>query len=742
MAEEDLGSSADQLNSSLSSVVAKLQQMNALVGSFSSKMQGASNFMPGGHGSGGGMSNGNTGSSNGVTLGTDGAQFANPGQMTSDRIDKASNTVGNIANSIPIFGGLISAGISAAAGGAKYASNLISASMPDMGTTISRAGRYYNATLMGNERGPDSRMRVERGTMRALGNGLSGVGSDVDAANAMIGSGIQFSNAANSTYQSNMRNVGNTARYLNIDNGTAAASLAGLTSGASSSNLMQMGIMTSNPGTGKMMNEAQIFQQFYERATAGRPKASVAETMDSLHRGFLGTMIQSSGLDSVEQQKLSQYFIDKAQGQTMDLSSNKATGNLIGKSDKSGNKNPLDSQMMVNTATTNAMTDKESGLVTGFNAANSALKALTETVKNLNDAFVFAHGFSATYNGNPLGKASGGGGGPQSSVNAMASTSVGTLSISTGGGRVGGPSYSGMSLSAGGGTSAVGIGGPKGASITISAAGNSTGVGFKLVRPVSTGKIGAFYDSTDPKLWKGPHRALDFWVDEGTPVYAAADGTVVTSENGSGEYGYWILIDHGNGYSTAYAHLSHRMVEKGAKVTGGSTMIGKSGRTGKVTGAHLHFELRRNGTKIDPLPFLSGVSGATTTSASSGSKSVTAGATATTGGSYASGAQGSVTVQTGISGIAAGSYSIASNLGGPSNTGMNIASTVSGASSSAGGYTGGAGVSSGGYGTVSGNNVTINLSIAKASETEARKFANLVKKHLENDELMTNMGMM
>jgi murein DD-endopeptidase MepM/ murein hydrolase activator NlpD len=753
MADEDLAGSADQLNSSLSSVISKLQQMNSLVGSFSTKLQGTADFMPGGRG--GGMNNGNTGSGNGIGLGTDGAQFYDLTAESNRSVNQGNASWHNatsIFNGIPFLGPAISGVLNGVgdivAGGVKYANNNLNASMPNMQQTISRAGRYYNATLMGNEQGPNSRMRVERGTMRALGNGLSGVGSDVEAANAMIGSGIQFSNDYNSTYQSNMRNVGNTARYLNIDNGTAAASLAGLTSGASSSGLMQMGIMTSDPHSGKMLSEAQIFQQFYQRATAGRPKASVADTMDSLHRGFLGQMIQNSGLDSTEQAKLAQYFIDKAQGQNMDLSNNAATGKLIGRSDKRGNKNPLDSQMMVNTAKTNAMTDKESGLVTGFNAANSALKALTETIKNLNDAFVFKFGFDSTFKGDPAGRAASGtdqdrtNGGPSNSVNAMAAT--GGYSRSTGGG-IGGPIGSSIAMGASG-SGSYGVGSGTTSSVATASVGKGKGAaGFKLIRPVSSGKIGAFYNSIDPKLWNGPHRALDFWVSEGTPVYAAADGTVVTSVNSSGEYGYHIIIDHGNGYQTVYAHLSLRMVENGSSVAGGSTMIGKSGSTGKVTGPHLHFELRKNGTKIDPLPFMTGVSGATTASATSGSKSSTSGASATAAsakGSFASGAQGSVVVQTGVSGISAGQYSIVSNLGGPSNTGMNIAS-VSGAAAGGGSYTGGmAGISSGGIGARSGNNVTINLSIAQASETEARKFANLIKRHLEEDALMTNIGTM
>jgi hypothetical protein len=95
-----------------------------------------------------------------------------------------------------------------------------------------------------------------------------------------------------------------------------------------------------------------------------------------------------------------------------------------------------------------------------------------------------------------------------------------------------------------------------------------------------------------------PANAVDFQKDgiTGMPVLASAGGTVSRVENeGSVSYGRWIEINHGGGYTTRYAHLSAQQVSVGQKVTLGQ-QIGKAGATGGVTGPHLHYEQRLNGT--------------------------------------------------------------------------------------------------------------------------------------------------
>lgn len=94
------------------------------------------------------------------------------------------------------------------------------------------------------------------------------------------------------------------------------------------------------------------------------------------------------------------------------------------------------------------------------------------------------------------------------------------------------------------------------------------------------------------------HQGLDINAHEGDPIWAADGGTVAAAGYNSG-YGNYVLIDHGNGYSTLYAHLSTTNVTKGQTVTQGET-IGGAGHSGVATGDHLHLEIRQNGQQIDP----------------------------------------------------------------------------------------------------------------------------------------------
>lgn len=98
------------------------------------------------------------------------------------------------------------------------------------------------------------------------------------------------------------------------------------------------------------------------------------------------------------------------------------------------------------------------------------------------------------------------------------------------------------------------------------------------------------------------HEGVDFVTPVGTPILAAAGGVVVTSEHHP-EYGNMIEIDHGNNLVTRYAHASKRLVEVGAIVLRGQK-IGEVGNTGRSTGPHLHFEVRRNGVALNPARFL------------------------------------------------------------------------------------------------------------------------------------------
>ena len=90
----------------------------------------------------------------------------------------------------------------------------------------------------------------------------------------------------------------------------------------------------------------------------------------------------------------------------------------------------------------------------------------------------------------------------------------------------------------------------------------------------------------------------------GKPVYATRSGKVITAITSDRGYGIYVIIDHGDGYSSLYAHMSARYVSTGDTVNKGD-MIGRVGNTGNSTGAHLHLEIRYYGEKLDPLRFVS-----------------------------------------------------------------------------------------------------------------------------------------
>ena len=98
------------------------------------------------------------------------------------------------------------------------------------------------------------------------------------------------------------------------------------------------------------------------------------------------------------------------------------------------------------------------------------------------------------------------------------------------------------------------------------------------------------------------HNGIDFGSGRGTEIYAAGDGKVILSEFNS-SFGNYIVIEHKDGQSSAYAHLDRLAISKGDLVSKGQ-LIGFSGSTGRSTGPHLHYEVRVNGTPVNPKDYL------------------------------------------------------------------------------------------------------------------------------------------
>jgi murein DD-endopeptidase MepM/ murein hydrolase activator NlpD len=137
---------------------------------------------------------------------------------------------------------------------------------------------------------------------------------------------------------------------------------------------------------------------------------------------------------------------------------------------------------------------------------------------------------------------------------------------------------------------------------TSSTAGSPTGVVARLLSGVLQKPLAGSPQVTSAfgeRRANEVHEGVDFAVPVGTPVMAAGAGRVIQA-GPVGGYGNAVYIDHGNGLVTRYGHLSSILVRIGDVVTGGAR-IALSGNTGRSTGAHLHFEVRENGTPVDPL---------------------------------------------------------------------------------------------------------------------------------------------
>ena len=120
-----------------------------------------------------------------------------------------------------------------------------------------------------------------------------------------------------------------------------------------------------------------------------------------------------------------------------------------------------------------------------------------------------------------------------------------------------------------------------------------------FMRPVYGGSVTSPYGRRS----SGFHTGIDIARPNGTPIYAAASGTVTRVQRKNTGYGYLVVIDHGNGYQTYYAHCSDIYVSVGQSVSKGQN-ISAVGSTGNSTGNHLHFEIRYNGNTLNPQNYI------------------------------------------------------------------------------------------------------------------------------------------
>ena len=138
---------------------------------------------------------------------------------------------------------------------------------------------------------------------------------------------------------------------------------------------------------------------------------------------------------------------------------------------------------------------------------------------------------------------------------------------------------------------------PSASNYTSGSSSAKVSLGISLINPVS-GVITSRFGSNE-SVRDHTHSGLDISAPYGTAIKAAASGTVTYSGNANDGYGYYVIISHGNGVSTVYAHCSQLLVSAGQTVSQGE-VIAKVGSTGNSTGNHLHFEVRKNGITYNP----------------------------------------------------------------------------------------------------------------------------------------------
>lgn len=121
--------------------------------------------------------------------------------------------------------------------------------------------------------------------------------------------------------------------------------------------------------------------------------------------------------------------------------------------------------------------------------------------------------------------------------------------------------------------------------------------------PIDSARLSRGFRQRQAGVHRRPHLGIDLAAAYGTPIYAAQDGRVIYTGHEFRGFGRLIMIEGLHGFATFYAHLSKIKVHQGQIVKKGF-LIGSMGKTGRATGVHLHFEIRKNRSPVDPMVYL------------------------------------------------------------------------------------------------------------------------------------------
>ena len=517
----------------------------------------------------------------------------------------------------------------------------VMAAVPGVAEVGASAGNYYGASLGSNM----NRTAIMRATFGGLAGGVTSTLSPANIAGIAAARGITPGSAQ---YEALVADVGGAARRLNMNNENAMVAMSGFTQGDFSSRLYNIGISTFDRNTGKALGQDEIFGQIYGRLTQGQGKMSLEELNNSFQAGIFGKTATDLGMSSDQRDLFMDFARSKVTGRPSDLAMAGYGDNPI----KDKMRITTSDTSVLNTYTEPVLAGFKSAADLIVNTVNPQLEKLASSA---GVASGFLGGIGESRSGTGLGIMVGGilagvttiiglmsagsllkggagallKGGVGAGVGAgiTAAAAGGTVLAAGGAGYLTGKGGKALgnklgvsqgvtragSTAAGAGIGAAigsaifpGVGTVIGATVGglggfFGSGGGSPGYGASFggsgtgnanpVPPITNGGVGTPYGATGSLWSSGTHTGQDYPTPVGTPVYASLDGIVINTNPGS-DYGKTVEIDHGNGYQTLYGHLSEVLVPVGAAVTKGQ-LIAKSGETGKVTGPHLHYEVRK-----------------------------------------------------------------------------------------------------------------------------------------------------
>jgi hypothetical protein len=470
------------------------------------------------------------------------------------------------------------------------------ASMIDTNTIVNRAGGYFQAaTMSGNS---ISRAKLENATFSALQGQITSMGSDAATANILANAGF---NAGSQNYLNVVSQVAGAARTLAMPNENAANAMSALATGGMGANLYQYGISTID-SKGNALSVGNIAQQAYSVLF---PNGNTAAGINSdFQNGNLGPAMQSMGFTGDLGIMMRKAFQDIANGKNPDLASAQ---------NATGNNNPYSPLYQMNSSQTGVAGKSESAAIQGLQTAADTVtafnKAFGDTIASLEGYKAYLDGLSGTNAGKGAKSLFGSILGIGKKILGVGMMAAGALTSEVG---IGVPiAAAGAAMTFGGGGSP-GYGG----SFSGRARGGGTPGATNALAPTDTtglsnalasggtavGTVSANYGDIDSSIWSktgGKHLGTDFIADIGTTVVAAKDG-IVSNQTLNPDYGDAVIINHPDGYSTIYAHLSRKDVSPGTQVSQGQK-IGETGKSGNTTGPGLHFEVQQGpNNPVDP----------------------------------------------------------------------------------------------------------------------------------------------